>query len=79
LTATRVAKDVGLLIALVFAVLGFVYPTLVMLPLIAVAVFYGAITEERMVQSRKVIAPDVPAGRETDCSARRTSRARDGL
>ncbi|MEJ2719972.1 MAG: site-2 protease family protein [bacterium] len=51
-TATRVAKDVGLLIALAFAVLGFVYPMLVMLPLIAVAVFYGAITEERMVRAR---------------------------
>jgi stage IV sporulation protein FB len=50
--ATRVAKDVGQTIALVFAVLGFVYTNLVVLPLIAVAIFYGGITEERLVRSR---------------------------
>jgi Zn-dependent protease len=53
LTATRLAKDVGLVIALGFAVLGFVYTRLVMLPLIAVAVFYGAITEEKMIRARE--------------------------
>ena len=49
---TRIAKDVGQIIAIVFAVLGFVYTNLVVLPLIAVAIFYGAITEEKLVQAR---------------------------
>ena len=52
LTATRVAKDVGHLIALLFVLAGFVYAELMMLPLIAVFIFFGAITEERMIRSR---------------------------
>ena len=56
LTATRVARDVGLLIALLFILAGFVYAELIMLPLIAVFIFFGAITEERMIRSR-VTAP----------------------
>jgi Zn-dependent protease len=52
LDATRLAKNVGHIIAIIFAVLGFVYTNLVALPLIAVAIFYGAITEEQMVKAR---------------------------
>ncbi|UCH84539.1 MAG: site-2 protease family protein [Candidatus Latescibacterota bacterium] len=50
--ATRLAKDVGQIIALAFAILGFLNTKLVVLPLIAVAIFYGAITEERLVKAR---------------------------
>jgi len=52
LTATRFAKNVGQLIAIVFAILGFMYTNLVMLPLIAVAIFYGAMAEEKMIRAR---------------------------
>ncbi|UCG53173.1 MAG: site-2 protease family protein [Candidatus Latescibacterota bacterium] len=52
LRATRFAKDIGQLIALFFAVVGFLYTKLVMLPLIAVAIFYGAINEEKMIHAR---------------------------
>jgi stage IV sporulation protein FB len=55
LTATRVAKDIGHLIALAFALAGFVYAELIMLPLIAVFIFFGAIMEERMIRSRLVV------------------------
>lgn len=52
LKATRIAKDVGLLIALLFILAGFVYIELSMLPLIAVFIFFGAISEEKMIRAR---------------------------
>lgn len=58
LRATRYATSVGQLIALFFALLGFVYTKLIMLSLIAVAIFFGAISEERMIRARTI-----PAGR----------------
>jgi hypothetical protein len=51
-TATRHATNVGLLIAQLFAVIGFAYASFVALPLIAVVVFAGAIGEERMIRAR---------------------------
>ncbi len=52
LKATRIAKDVGLLIALLFILAGFVYAELAMLPVIAVFIFFGAISEEKMIRAR---------------------------
>lgn len=52
LTATRRAKNIGLVIAQVFAVVGFVRSQLIMLPLIAVIIFAGAITEERFIRDK---------------------------
>ncbi len=52
LVATRIAKNVGLLIALLFVLAGFVYTELAMLPLIAILVFFGAISEEKMIRAR---------------------------
>ena len=50
--ATRLAKNIGQIIALAFAVLGFLNTRFVVLPLIAVAIFYGAITEEKLVRAQ---------------------------
>jgi stage IV sporulation protein FB len=50
--ATRYATGVGQLIALLFALLGFVYTKLVMLPLIAVFIFFGAVNEEKMIRAK---------------------------
>jgi stage IV sporulation protein FB len=52
LNATRYAKNVGLLIAQLFALLGFAYTEFSMLPLIAVFIFAGAINEERMIRNK---------------------------
>jgi Zn-dependent protease len=50
LRATRYAKNVGQIIAVLFVIIGFVNTSFIMLPLIAVFVFFGAMTEERMVR-----------------------------
>ena len=50
--ATRYATGVGQLIALLFALLGFVYTQLVMLPLIAVFIFFGAVNEEKVIRAK---------------------------
>ena len=50
LRATRYAKNVGQVIAIAFVVIGFAYSHFIMLPLVAVFVFVGAMTEERMVR-----------------------------
>jgi stage IV sporulation protein FB len=50
--ATRYAKNVGFVIAIAFAVIGFTSSSLLMLPVIAVFIFYGATSEERMVRLR---------------------------
>jgi Zn-dependent protease len=52
LRATRYAKNVGQVIALLFVVIGFMDSHFMMLPLIAVFVFFGAISEEKMVRAR---------------------------
>lgn len=56
LRATRYAKNVGQLIAMVFVVVGFVFHELIMLPVIAVFIFFGAINEENMIRVRLVLA-----------------------
>lgn len=57
LAATRHATNVGFLIAQMFAVIGFAFTSLVVLPIIAVVVFAGALGEERMIRSRSVQDP----------------------
>ncbi|MCK5405931.1 MAG: site-2 protease family protein [Candidatus Krumholzibacteria bacterium] len=52
LRATRHAKNVGQVIALAFVVIGFVYHELIMLPVIAVFIYFGAISEENMIRVR---------------------------
>lgn len=52
LRATHHAKNVGQAIAVFFAVLGFVNSTFIMLPFIAVFVFFGAMSEENMVKAK---------------------------
>ncbi len=52
LRATRYATSVGQLIAQGFVVLGFVYHELIMLPVIAMFIFFGAMTEESMIRVR---------------------------
>jgi Zn-dependent protease len=52
LDATRAAKNVGLVIAQLFALSGFASTMFIMLPLIAVFIFVGAISEEDMVRAR---------------------------
>jgi Zn-dependent protease len=60
IVATRYATNVALLIAQLFAVIGFATPGFVALPLIAVLVFAGALSEERMIRAR--VSHQVPAG-----------------
>ncbi len=50
LKATRYAKNVGQIIALIFVVIGFRYNSFVMLPVIAVFIFFGAMSEETMIR-----------------------------
>jgi stage IV sporulation protein FB len=50
--ATRYAKNVGQLIALSFVVIGFVDNAFIMLPVIAVFIYFGAINEEHMIRVR---------------------------
>lgn len=56
LAATRRARDVGQLVALVFVVAAFVDTAFIMLALIAVFVFVGGMLEERMVSARVHLA-----------------------
>lgn len=75
LTATRYAKNVGQVIAILFVLIGFVNTQFIMLPLIAVFIFFGAISEERMVrikvhlegkQARDFVRIDTPTLAEDD-------------
>ncbi|MCZ6538777.1 MAG: site-2 protease family protein [Chloroflexi bacterium] len=50
LKATRYAKNIGQLIAVLFVIVGFRNPRFIMLPVIAVFIFFGAISEERIVR-----------------------------
>lgn len=52
LRATRYAKNVGQIIAILFVLVGFMNSHFIMLPLIAVFVFFGAISEEKMVRMK---------------------------
>ena len=58
LDATRAAKNVGLVIAQLFALSGFASTMFIMLPLIAVFIFVGAISEENMVRARVLDGDD---------------------
>jgi Zn-dependent protease len=71
LRATRLAKNVGQIVAVLFVIIGFVDTSFIMLPLIAVFIFFGAMTEEKMVRvklnldgkrARDFILHDVPIG-----------------
>ena len=55
LAATRLAKNVGLVIAQFFALLGFAHTQFIMLPFVAVFIFAGAITEERIIRDRILV------------------------
>jgi stage IV sporulation protein FB len=55
LKATRHAKNVGQIIAILFVLIGFVNTHFIMLPLVAVFVFFGAISEERMVRIKTAL------------------------
>ena len=57
IVATRHATNVGLLIAQAFALIGFAFKSLIVLPLIAVVVFAGALGEERMIRARVLRGP----------------------
>lgn len=60
-TATRHARNVGQLIALAFIVLGFYFTQMVMLPVIAIFIFWGAMAEEHAVRSgAEAVASNVP-------------------
>jgi len=50
LKATRYAKNIGQIVAIGFAIIGFIDPTFIMLPLIAIFIFFGATSEERIVR-----------------------------
>jgi len=52
LRATHYARSVGQVIALGFVGLGFYYKELIMLPIIAVFIFFGAMSEENLVRAR---------------------------
>lgn len=52
LAATQRAAGMGFLVAQVFALVGFAFPHLIVLPVIAVVVFAGALGEERMIRAR---------------------------
>lgn len=52
LRATRYARAVGQVIALGFVVIGFVYSSFLMLPVIAVFIFFGAMSEENLIRTR---------------------------
>jgi Zn-dependent protease len=52
LRATRYARGVGQVIALVFVVAGFLNSAFLMLPVIAVFIFFGAMSEENLIRTR---------------------------
>ncbi len=52
LKATRYAKNIGQVIAIGFAILGFADQRFIMLPLIGVFIFFSAMSEEKMIRIR---------------------------
>lgn len=67
LDATRHAKNVGLVIAQLFAFAGFASTMFIMLPLIAVFIFVGAISEENMIRERILTEGDDDSDDSEDC------------
>jgi len=55
LRATRLAKSVGQVIALIFVVVGFANTSFLMLPVIAVFIFLGGNSEEMMIRVRTLL------------------------
>jgi hypothetical protein len=55
LRATRIARAVGQVIALGFVIIGFLYNEFLMLPVIAVFIFFGAMSEENMIRVRHAL------------------------
>jgi len=55
LKATRYARAVGQVIALAFVVIGFAYGAFVMLPIIAVFIFFGGTSEENMIRVKALL------------------------
>jgi len=56
LKATRIARAVGQVIAILFVILGFMNSSFVMLPVIGVFIFIGAMNEERALRVRHILA-----------------------
>ncbi|NIM19214.1 MAG: CBS domain-containing protein [Candidatus Latescibacteria bacterium] len=52
LRATRYARNIGQIIAILFAIVAFLDSRFVMLSVIAIFVFFGAISEERMIRTK---------------------------
>jgi Zn-dependent protease len=52
LRATHYAKNVGQAIAVLFVIIGFTKSTFILLPFIAVVIFFGAMSEENMVKMK---------------------------
>lgn len=69
LKATRIARAVGQVIAILFVLVGFMNSSFLMLPVIGVFIFVGAMTEERAVRVRHILA-----GRTLGDLARRAPR-----
>ena len=55
LKATRIARAVGQVIAILFVIVGFMNSSFVMLPVIGVFVFIGAMNEERALRVRHIL------------------------
>jgi len=55
LRATRVARAIGQVIAIGFVIIGFYRPEFFMLPIIAVFIFFGAMSEENMIRVRHAL------------------------
>lgn len=61
LRATRVARAVGQVIALGFVIIGFLNSAFLMLPVIAIFIFFGAMSEENMIRVRHALTGKVAA------------------
>jgi len=56
LRATRIARAVGQVIAILFVLVGFMNSSFLMLPVIGVFIFVGAMTEERALRVRHILS-----------------------
>jgi len=61
LAATRLAKNIGLVIAQIFALIGFAHTQLIMLPFLAVFIFAAATAEEKIIREN-ILGTDVNEG-----------------
>jgi Zn-dependent protease len=73
LQATRYARSVGQVIALGFVVIGFIDSAFLMLPVIAIFIFFGAISEENLIRTRVALEGKVVG----DFLVRRTAHRSD--